>query len=42
MKDSVVSRLFKTYQYIGLGLVNFLYICGGLTADGKKGTNNKL
>ena len=42
MKDSVVSRLFKTYQYIGLGLVNFLYIYGGLTADGKKGTNNKL
>ena len=24
VKDSVVSRLFKTYQCIGLGLVNFL------------------
>jgi len=27
-KDSVVSRLFKTYQYSGLGLVNFLYMEG--------------
>ena len=36
VKDSVVSRLFKTYQYIGLGLY------GGLRPEGKKGTNNKL
>ena len=41
-KDSVVSRLFKTYQCIGLGHVNFLYIYGGLRPEGKKGTNNKL
>ena len=39
-KDSVVSRLFNTYQCIGLGLGFFIY--GGLRPEGKKGTNNKL
>ena len=28
VKDSVVSRLLKTFQCIGLGLVNFFYMEG--------------